>query len=109
MSHRRYFGPNDADALLDAIGACRRACVAASSVAPIGGPIYRAANRLREEIDLVAEVLTGDRRYFWLKPHSTPGSPQPLGPQPDSYDAEWERRKSEREKERQLLSRKRDS
>jgi hypothetical protein len=74
VRHRRYFGPNDADALLDAIGACRRACIAASSAAPIGGPIYRAANRLMEEIDLVAEVLTGNRRHFWLKPHSTPGS-----------------------------------
>ncbi|MDF3063151.1 MAG: hypothetical protein K0S06_3260, partial [Microvirga sp.] len=51
------------DALLDAIGACRRACIAASSAAPIGGPIYRAANRLMEEIDLVAEVLTGNRRH----------------------------------------------
>jgi hypothetical protein len=60
------------DALLDAIGACRRACIAASSAAPIGGPIYRAANRLMEEIDLVAEVLTGNRRHLWLKPYSTP-------------------------------------
>jgi hypothetical protein len=68
----------------------------ASSVAPIGGPIYWAANRLMEEIDLVAEVLTGNRRHFWLKPHSTPGSSKPTGPQPDSYDAEWERRKDGR-------------
>jgi hypothetical protein len=27
-----------------------------------------------EEIDLVAEVLTGNRRHLWLKPYSTPGS-----------------------------------
>jgi hypothetical protein len=47
------------DALLEAVGACRLACIAASTVAPIGGPIYRAA-RLMEEIDLVAEVA--DRR-----------------------------------------------
>jgi hypothetical protein len=109
VSHKRHFGPNDAEALLEAVGVCRRACVAASTVAPIGGPIYRAATRLMEEIDLLAEVLTGNRRYFWLKPHSTPGSSKPVGPQPDSFDAEWERRKSEREQERQLLSRKRDS
>ena len=97
MSHRRYFGPNDAGALLEAIGACRRACVAASTVAPIGGPIYRAANRLMEAIDLVAEVLTGNRRNFWLKPHSTPGSCKQVGPLPDKYDVECERRKAERE------------
>jgi hypothetical protein len=88
VSHRRYFGRNDVAALVDAIGAFRRACIAASSAAPIGGPIYRAANQLMEEIDLVAEVLTGDRRHFWLKPHSTPGSCKPVRPQPDSYDAE---------------------
>jgi hypothetical protein len=35
-------------------------------------PIYRATSRLMEEIDLVAEVLTGNRRHFWLTPHSTP-------------------------------------
>jgi hypothetical protein len=60
-----------------------------------------------EEIDLVAEVLTGNRQHFWLKPHSTLGSSKPTGPQPDSYDAEWERRKSELAGS--LLSRKRDS
>ena len=62
MRHKRHFGPNDADALLEAVGACRRACVAASTVAPIGGPIYRATTRLMEELDLVAKVLTGNRR-----------------------------------------------
>ena len=70
MRHKRHFGPNDADALLEAVGACRRACVAASTVAPIGGPIYRAATRLEDEIDLMAEVLTENGRHFWLKPHS---------------------------------------
>jgi hypothetical protein len=53
-----------------------------------------------DEIDLLAEVLTGNRRHFWLKPHSTPESCKPVGPQPDTYDAEWERRKAERDKER---------
>jgi hypothetical protein len=100
VRHKRHFGPNDADALLEAVGACRRACIAASTVAPIGGPIYRAATRLMGEIDLMAEVLTGNRGYFWLKPHSTPGSSKPVGPAPDSYDAEWERKKAERDKGR---------
>jgi hypothetical protein len=99
VRHKRHFGPNDARALLDALGACRRACIDASTAAPIGGPIYRATSRV-EEIDLVAEVLTGNRRHFWLTPHSTPGSPKSIGPQPDSYDAEWERKKAEREKGR---------
>jgi hypothetical protein len=96
VRHKRHFGLNDAGALLEALGACRRACIGASTAAPIGGPIYRATSRLMEEIDLVAEVLTGNRRHFWLTPHSTPGSPKPIGPQPDSYDAEWERKKADR-------------
>ena len=48
----------------------------------------------------MAEVLTGNRRHFWLKPHSTPRSAKPLRPQPDSYGAHWERRKAERDKGR---------
>ena len=52
-----------------------------------------------DEIDLMAEALTGDRRHLWLKPHGTPGSQQPKGPRPDTYDGGWERRKAERESE----------
>ena len=103
MRHRRHFSANDSAILLAAIGECRRACIAASSKAPIGGPIYRAATRLIEEIDLMAEALTGDRRHFWLKPSSTPGSKQPTGPQPDTYDWAWEQTKAERERERSKL------
>jgi hypothetical protein len=104
VRHRRHFSANDSTILLAAIGECRRACIGASSKAPIGGPIYRAATRLIEEIDLVAEALTGDRRHFWLKPSSTPGSKQPTGPQPDTYDWTWEQTKAERDRERSKLA-----
>src|SRR4051794_3177192 len=99
MRHCRHFSENDSDRLLAAIGECRRACIAANTKAPIGGPVYRAGARLMEEIDLVAEVLTGDRRHFWMRPHGTAGEP-PKGPWPDTYDWTWERRKAEREHER---------
>jgi hypothetical protein len=52
VRHRRHFSANDSAIMLAAIGECRRACIAASSKAPVGGPIYRAATRLIEEIDL---------------------------------------------------------
>ena len=100
MRHKRHFGETDSRSLLGAVGECRRACTAASAKAPIGGPVYRAVERLREELDLVAEVLTGSRQYFWLRPHSTPGSPSPKGPPPDTHDSRWEERKVERERER---------
>jgi len=57
VRHRRHFSAIDSAFLLAAIGECRRACIVASSKAPIGGPIYRAATRLIEEIDLMAEAL----------------------------------------------------
>ena len=53
----------------------------------------------------MAEALTGDRRHFWLKPSSTPGSKQPTGPKPDTYDWTWEQTKAERERERSKLGR----
>ena len=84
VRHKRHFSANDSAALLSAIGECRRACVDAHRKAPIGGPIYRAVSRLMEEIDLMAEALTGDRRHFWLKPPTSFGSPQPQGPRPDN-------------------------
>ena len=103
MRHRRHFSASDSAILLAAIGECRRACITASSKAPIGGPIYRAATRLIEEIDLMAEALTGYRRHFWLKPSSTPGSKQPTRPKPDTYDWTWEQTKTERERESRKL------
>ena len=90
MRHRRHCSENDLAALLAAIGECRRACVVANSKAPIGGPIYRAASRLMEEIDLVAEVLTGDRRHFHLGPCGPFGA-KPTGSKPQDYDPEFEK------------------
>jgi hypothetical protein len=43
VRHRRHFSANDSAILLAAICECRRACIAANTKAPIGGPIYRAA------------------------------------------------------------------
>src|SRR5215204_6218041 len=100
MRHKRHFREKDSAALLAAISECRRACIAAQTNATIGGPISRrAVSRLMDEIDLIAEALTGDRRHLWLKPHGTPGSQHPKGPRPDTYDGAWERRKAERESE----------
>ena len=80
VRHKRHFSENDSAAPPAAISECRRACIAAQTNATIGVPIYRAVSRLMNEIDLMAEALTGDRRHLWLKPHGTPGSQQPKGP-----------------------------
>jgi hypothetical protein len=65
----RVFGVTQQEALLDAVEACRHACVQALAAAPIGGPVYITTVHLMEAIDDVAEVLTGDRRRFHGKPH----------------------------------------
>ena len=65
----------DRQALLDAIGECRRACITATSKAPIGGDVYQAAGKLVSVIDDMAGTLTGDREALHLKGHSTYGGP----------------------------------
>jgi hypothetical protein len=47
-------------------------CPSGLRQAPIGGPVYTAVGELMEAIDGVAEVLTGDRSHFHMKPHSAP-------------------------------------
>jgi hypothetical protein len=64
---KRIFSDMDRDALLAAIGACRSACIRATTAAPIGEPIYVAVGNLQRAIDDIAEVLTGDRTHFHLK------------------------------------------
>lgn len=68
---QRYFGDVEKQALLQAIGECRAACIKAQTAAPINEPIYRATDVLMDAIDSLAEVLTGDREHFHLK--SPPG------------------------------------
>ncbi len=70
----RIFHEPAAKQLLDAIGTCRKACIEASTEVPINGDVYQAAWKVKDAIDGLAEVLTGDRQHFWLKPHSTPPS-----------------------------------
>jgi hypothetical protein len=43
-----------------------------------------------EEIDLMAETLTGDRTHFHLGPCG-PFGEKPKGPKPHVYDAEFEK------------------
>jgi hypothetical protein len=90
VRHRRHFSENDSAAFLAALGECRRACLAAHTNAPIGGPVYRAVSRLMQEIDLMAETLTGDRSHFHLGPCGPFGA-KPKGPKSQGYDAEFDK------------------
>ena len=68
---KRIFTDMDARMFLSAIGACRVACIDVHRRAAPTSDVYRRASDLLDTIDDVAELLTGDRQHFWLKPHAT--------------------------------------
>jgi hypothetical protein len=72
---RRHFFESDGAALLAAIGACRNACIEALRKAPPTDEIAQRTRALTGAIDDVAEILTGSRDHFWLKPHGGPKVP----------------------------------
>lgn len=70
----RHFGAADRQTLLTAIGECRKACVEALAVEPIGAPLHDRTVAVMQAIDNLAELLTGDREHFWTKPHTIPST-----------------------------------
>jgi hypothetical protein len=62
--------PMIATELLEAAGECRRIMSRKMAELPINGLEYQAIDRIIHEIDSLADVLTGNREHFWLKPHS---------------------------------------
>jgi hypothetical protein len=72
MRRKRIFHDLHKQALLTAIGECRRACIKAQSAAPINGDVYEGVSALMERIDDLAAILTGSREHFHVKPHSAP-------------------------------------
>ena len=65
---KRMFRESDRHELLTAIEQCRKASIDALRRAPCTGDIYARTSALIAAIDDVAELLTGDREYFWLEP-----------------------------------------
>ncbi len=86
----RHFWDSDKRGLIRAIGACRDACIRAISVAPIDSDVYRKTSALIDSMDDVAEVLTGDRKYFYSEQRrkdeaqEQPDVPQYRPPKPGS-------------------------
>lgn len=59
-----YFGPEQSQSLLDAIGKCRRECVRALAAAPIRSPAYPAVERVVNATDDLAHERTGNRAHL---------------------------------------------
>ena len=64
----------DRPALLSVLGNCRSAVIGEMSKMKVGGPLYYSGSTVVAAIDAFALMLTGERDYFSLKPHSIGGS-----------------------------------
>ncbi|OOQ62201.1 hypothetical protein BC343_03930 [Mucilaginibacter pedocola] len=68
---KRFFSELDKRELLNDLKLCRDACIRTLAKAPIQGNVYKGAHRLINEVDTMAECLTGDRKHLHQKQHST--------------------------------------
>jgi hypothetical protein len=65
----------DRPALLAALGPCRSAIIGQMARAKPAGPLYYSGATVIAAIDALALMLTGERDYFALRPHSVGGGP----------------------------------
>jgi acyl dehydratase len=56
------------DEVLEKLSVGRRGAIQVSTEAKIGSDEYRAAQSVTDAIDNLAELLTGDSRYFHIQP-----------------------------------------
>ncbi|QEC79336.1 hypothetical protein [Mucilaginibacter ginsenosidivorax] len=68
---KRTFSDYDKEGLLKELGVWRGKCILVCTKAPIGSNVYKLAEKLIGDIDTAVETLTGDRKHFYTKPHST--------------------------------------
>ena len=59
--------------VLHAMGCARGAAISIMTTSAIHSATYREALALRERIDALAGLLTGDEFYFWPDGHATKG------------------------------------
>ena len=64
----------DRPALLAALGTCRGAVIHEMTRMKAAGPLYYSGSTVLAAIDALALMLTGERDYFSLRPHSIGGS-----------------------------------
>jgi hypothetical protein len=62
--------PEIADRLLESLRPTRHLLTRSLADMPIGGPEYRQVDRVVQEIDGLAGILTGDATYYYRDGHS---------------------------------------
>jgi hypothetical protein len=76
-ARRPHFGFHDQQKLLETLGNARDwVTKCGSGCTDFGSARYQKCRGVQKAIDELAEDLTGDRAYFHLKAHSTPGGPR---------------------------------
>ncbi len=68
VSRRKAYRPDwppDPAAMLRSLRACRAVMTSRHRDVKIGGSFYRAGESIVAAIDVMAELLTGDREFFW--------------------------------------------
>jgi hypothetical protein len=68
MPRRRILSVATQAEALRAAGECRALCVRVLTEAPVGGPVYLAAQQVLVAIDGLAEAITGSPDHFHLGP-----------------------------------------
>ncbi|MGH1575578.1 hypothetical protein ACRAWG_39380 (plasmid) [Methylobacterium sp. P31] len=77
MARRGVFVRAEEVAFLDDAARWRRQCIDVLSRAKPQGPLYKATEAIVDAIDGLAEVVAGDRRKFYQRDATTPGSDLP--------------------------------
>lgn len=67
MGGRTKRGFFDRSKALETLSVARTGCIEVRRKARINSPEYQAAGDIIEAIDRLAELLTGDPEYFWIK------------------------------------------
>ena len=70
MVRRTQRGHVHKQQVLEKLREGRTGAIQVRKEAKINSPEYRAAGEVTKAIDALAETLTGNREYFWTKPHS---------------------------------------
>jgi hypothetical protein len=59
-----------ADSLLESLRSTRHLLMRTLADIPIGGPEHRQVDRVVQEIDGLAKIVSGDRTHYYQKDHS---------------------------------------
>lgn len=73
VERKRAFDATEQERLLNALREARRALIRAAESMPRRSVTRAGTDLIINNIDDLAQLLTGSREHFWERQHSTPG------------------------------------